>query len=78
MADRYSLAGLQAQVATLLDVQPDEVGPDESLLDLGLDSMRVLSLVEQWRADGVEVSFTDLAAEPTVAGWHRLLTAARS
>jgi len=33
-----------------------------------------MSLVESWRGEGAEVSFMDLAEEPTLEAWARLLT----
>ena len=36
-----------------------------------------MALVEAWRAAGADVSLDDLAAEPTVAAWHRVLTTRR-
>jgi aryl carrier-like protein len=36
---------------------------------------RCARLVDAWREAGVEVSFVDLAEEPTIAHWRTLLTA---
>lgn len=40
----------------------------------GLDSIRLMSLVETWRKAGIDADFTDLAEEPTIAAWLALLT----
>ncbi|MGW0435668.1 phosphopantetheine-binding protein [Micromonospora sp. NPDC003197] len=61
---------LRAQV---IEVLGEPVGDDDNLLDAGLDSIRLMTLVERWRADGREVSFLDLAEDPTIAGWATLL-----
>ncbi|RJL31016.1 isochorismatase [Bailinhaonella thermotolerans] len=47
--------------------------PDENLVDWGLDSIRLMTLVERWREEGVEVAFEDLAENPTLTGWAELL-----
>ncbi|OLT10619.1 hypothetical protein BJF78_28700 [Pseudonocardia sp. CNS-139] len=75
--DPFSTDALRAEIAALLDEDVAAIDPDEELPDLGLDSVRVMTLLERWRAAGADVSLDDLAAEPTIAAWHRLLTSAR-
>jgi bifunctional isochorismate lyase/aryl carrier protein len=67
---------LQAQIADVLDEPADSFGPDDDLMDVGLDSIRLMTLVERWRSDGVRLGFVELADQPTVHGWWALLTAA--
>ena len=64
---------VRGQIASILEIDPGEIGDDDSLLDHGLDSMRVVTLIEGWRGDGFEVSFADLVADPTVANWAAVL-----
>ncbi|MGK5637456.1 phosphopantetheine-binding protein [Streptomyces sp. URMC 126] len=67
---------LRHDVADVLGEDPADLPDDEDLRDLGLDSIRLMSLVERWRARGLAADFTELAeAEPTLRGWHALLTA---
>lgn len=33
-----------------------------------------MSLVEKWRREGKEITFADLAENPTVVDWYRLLS----
>ena len=61
---------LCAEVRALLD---EPVTDHDSLLDAGLDSIRLMTVVEKLRADGHDVSFVDLAEEPTLAAWIALL-----
>jgi bifunctional isochorismate lyase/aryl carrier protein len=68
-----SIAELRSQLANLLQCSPQEIGSEDNLLDWGLDSIRLMSLVERWRQAGIEVSFTDLAERPTLANWSQLL-----
>ncbi len=44
----------------------DEIDPDEELLGLGVDSVRLMRLVERWRESGADLSFADVAACATV------------
>lgn len=65
---------VRAQVAELLEVDPQTIDHQDDLArDHGLDSMRLMSLVEGWRAAGFEVSFVELGHTPTIAVWSGLL-----
>ncbi|GAB3742178.1 hypothetical protein GCM10027598_73700 [Amycolatopsis oliviviridis] len=68
-------AKIQADVAELLGCDPAELKPETDLIDLGLDSMRIMGLVEQWRTEGAEnLEFADLAEQPTFGHWTQVLT----
>lgn len=64
---------LTQQLATLLEVPVDEMTPDDSLLDFGLDSVRMMSLVGDWQQAGLDVSFMELAAKPSLQDWWQLI-----
>ncbi|WP_027708716.1 isochorismatase family protein [Zooshikella ganghwensis] len=68
----------QQQVATWLDVELDELAPDDNLIELGLDSIRVMTLLEQWQQQGVKTTLLDLAENPTLAGWEQLVTGSQA
>jgi aryl carrier-like protein len=63
-------------VAELLFASAEEISEDENLFDAGLDSVALLTLVERWRGQGADVAFVDLAENPTLAGFRRVLSAA--
>lgn len=50
-----------------------EVNDEADLLDEGLDSIRIMTLVEKWRREGHNISFVDLFEDPTIAAWTDLL-----
>ncbi|MBS7539012.1 phosphopantetheine-binding protein [Ancylobacter lacus] len=64
---------LRADIAAMLHETPEAIGDDDSLLDLGLDSMRAMNLVLGWSAGGLDLEFSEFAACPTLAGWWRLV-----
>lgn len=64
---------LTQQLAALLEVPADEMTPEDSLLDFGLDSVRMMSLVGDWQQAGLDVSFMELAAKPSFQDWWRLI-----
>lgn len=66
---------VRADVAELIGCDPAEIQPEENLTDLGLDSVRIMVLVERWRAAGADtLEFADLAEQPELAHWTQLLT----
>jgi bifunctional isochorismate lyase/aryl carrier protein len=75
MAERLTHEAIRADVAALLHRDPDEAYDQENLFESGLDSIRLLSLLERWREHGVTVSFVELAEQPTLEHWLTILTA---
>ncbi|GLZ11659.1 hypothetical protein Acsp04_18940 [Actinomadura sp. NBRC 104425] len=68
---------VRADVAALLGCAPEEIAPDENLFDRGLDSVRIMTLVERWRAAGAtHLEVPDLAERPELAHWTALLEGA--
>ncbi|MFZ5604326.1 MAG: isochorismatase family protein [Pseudomonadota bacterium] len=70
-----SLDELRGQVAALLQLNPSDLQPDDDLLLMGLDSIRLMSLVENLRHAGADIEFVDLAERPTLAEWWERLGA---
>jgi aryl carrier-like protein len=64
---------VRADVAELLHLLPEEILDSENLFEFGLDSIRLLTLLERWREAGAEASFVDLAEQPTLSHWLTLL-----
>ena len=68
-----NLETLRQTVAEQLQIDATEIQNDDNLFMLGLDSMSLMTLVGQWREQGIIVEFQDLVEEPTLADWqHRL------
>ncbi|MEV6909380.1 phosphopantetheine-binding protein [Amycolatopsis sp. NPDC051071] len=65
---------IHADVAELLGCDPAELTAETDLTDLGLDSMRIMGLVEQWRSDGADtLEFADLAEQPNLGHWTKIV-----
>ncbi|MFW0789336.1 amino acid adenylation domain-containing protein [Gordonia sp. CPCC 205333] len=60
---------LRAVVAQALDLPIDEIGDDQDLLELGLDSLKLMALTSRWRAGGARVHYSALVLEPTIEAW---------
>lgn len=73
---QLTLERIRADVADVLGEDPADIEDEDNLVDVGLDSVRLMSLVERWRAEyGVEVSFVELAEKPGITVWWELLEA---
>ena len=60
-------ATVLADLAASAGLSPADIDPDEDFLGLGIDSVRLMRLLDSWRAAGARVEFADLAACPTVS-----------
>ncbi|WP_282702999.1 non-ribosomal peptide synthetase [Streptomyces sp. CC219B] len=65
---------IREAVAARLELPAAEIGLDEDLVTLGLDSLGMMNLAASWQEAGVEVTFGDLVEEPTVRAWAALLS----
>ncbi len=73
-----SLDALRQRVAQLLQMPASDLRDDDDLLLMGLDSIRLMSLVESLRQAGADLEFVDLAERPTLGEWWDLLATLRS
>lgn len=64
-----TLNSLRSDVAEILEEDPASIADDENLAERGLDSIRLMSLTERWRATGAEVAFLELIETPTIDAW---------
>jgi len=66
--EALTLDRLRGDVARILEQDAAMIGDDDNLMDLGLDSMRTMTLVLEWEEAGVPIGFPDLAETMTLAG----------
>ncbi|MCM3782688.1 isochorismatase family protein [Neobacillus mesonae] len=72
---QWSTQLLRGRIADIMGIDPSELNEEEDLTLLGLDSIRIMALVEEWRSSGLEITFVDLLDKPTIAEWSDMLTA---
>jgi len=70
-----TLDRLRTDIAHVLGESPADIGDDDNLMDLGLDSMRMLGLVMAWGKTGLPLEFSHLAEYTTLAGWWQVINA---
>ncbi|GLZ42192.1 salicylate synthase [Actinokineospora sp. NBRC 105648] len=73
MAPVSTVAGLRHVVAELTDEEPEAIDAHANLFELGLESIALMRMVGTWRRAGIEVNFAELAGNPTLDGWSKLL-----
>lgn len=61
-------AEVKQQIKEKLTV-PREFDDNDNLLELGLNSLMIMRLVNQWRKQGVKVPFGEIMEHPTFAEW---------
>ncbi|MFT8245739.1 phosphopantetheine-binding protein [Roseomonas sp. BN140053] len=60
---------MRADLARTLRMPPEEIGDEDDLNDLGLDSMRAMGLVLRWTEGGLQLDFGELAESLTLNAW---------
>lgn len=68
-----TMASIRADVAKILLLSPEDIDPAENLTYVGLDSIRLMSLLEQWRTQGANLEFVELAEKSTLNDWWSLI-----
>ncbi|RJE89169.1 isochorismatase [Paracoccus onubensis] len=68
---------LQARVTELIEDE-DSIDPEESLIFYGLDSIRIMTLAGELKERGIQVSFEELARNPTLNAWSELIRERRA
>lgn len=69
---------LRADIAALAGIAPEEIGDDDNLIDLGLDSMRLLTLLMQLQEAGVDLEFAELAEHFTLSAFWGAIEAKKA
>ncbi|MEU2736125.1 phosphopantetheine-binding protein [Streptomyces sp. NPDC007095] len=77
MPEALTPDSFRSDLAECLFLRPDEVDLEDSPLDAGLDSLRIVTLLERWQAAGADVSFVELAERTSFAQWWQLLAERR-
>jgi len=72
-----TLTQMRQDIAQMLHEDPSDILDDDNLMDLGLDSMRIMTLASRWREAGAPMEFADMAADATLAHWWSLAERAR-
>lgn len=64
---------MRAEIAAMLHEDPSEIGGEDNLIDLGLDSMRAMSLLTRWNETGLNLDFSEFAERLTLDAWWAIV-----
>ena len=64
-----TLEQMRADIARMIHLDPDEIADDDSLPDLGLDSLRLMRLAVIWEEAGLRADFSMFAESTTLGEW---------
>jgi aryl carrier-like protein len=64
-----SVDQMRADIAEVLQEDVSAVVAGENLVDVGLDSIRIMMLASRWSLPGAAIEFADLAEYPELMQW---------
>lgn len=68
-----TLERMRAEIAEILHEDPIDIGDNDSLIDLGLDSIRAMILLQRWSAEGLPLNFAEFGEKPELGHWWELI-----
>lgn len=69
---------LRQQVLPALEDADEGVADDDNLVDYGLDSVQVMTLLGRWQRLGLDLQFEELAEVPSLSAWLALIQQRRA
>lgn len=69
---RMTRETMRADLARAIRTAAEEIEDDDNLIDLGLDSMRAMTLLTRWAEQGVELDLAAVAEKVTLGAWWAL------
>jgi aryl carrier-like protein len=69
---------MRADIAAVIHEDAEEIGGDDNLIDLGLDSMRAMNLLVRWAETGISLDFSEFAERLTLDAWWAIVDRVQS
>ncbi|WP_207635856.1 phosphopantetheine-binding protein [Clostridium senegalense] len=63
---------MKAKIKNILSIKGD-IEDNRNLLELGLNSLQIMRLVNQWRREGIDITFSKLISSPYLNHWWGLI-----
>nr|MBX2809609.1 AMP-binding protein [Cellvibrionaceae bacterium] len=71
-------SGVKKRLASLLSVEPDDINEKDNLFQLGIDSMQMMTLLNELKSENIHIRLRDLYQEPSLLGLRHLIKKAAS
>ncbi|WP_076417700.1 isochorismatase family protein [Colwellia sp. UCD-KL20] len=68
-----SKSTIRSQILPLIE-DAEDLDDDDNLIDFGLDSVSVMTLMSKWQKQGINVTFVELAKSPSINGFWAILS----
>lgn len=72
-----TLEQMRVEIAEILHEDPSAIGDNDSLIDLGLDSIRAMILLQRWSDAGAPLNFAEFGERPELRYWWELIKKAQ-
>ena len=69
----FTIQQLRTLIEPYVSEPVDTITNDDYLLDVGIDSIAIMSIVEELRQQGIPVTFIQMADNPSIQAWHGLI-----
>ncbi|MGO1068930.1 isochorismatase family protein [Lysobacter sp. CA199] len=73
-----SLIALRTELALITERPLDEIAAEDNPFEAGLDSIRLMTLLERWSGRGERIGLVELAERGSVAQWWELIQSRRA
>jgi len=51
----------------------DDISGDQNLIELGLNSLKIMRFAAKWKKQGINVTFSQLMKDPCLDSWYKLI-----
>ena len=65
---------IKVQIGKILKLDPEMLQDHDNLIEMGINSLKIMRLVNDWRKLGARVTFAELISQPTLHDWWELLS----
>lgn len=73
-----SLIALRSELAQIMEVPLDDIAATDNPFEAGLDSIRLMTLLERWSSRGERIGLVELAERGSVSEWWQLIDSRRA
>jgi bifunctional isochorismate lyase/aryl carrier protein len=73
-----SLIALRTELALIMERPLEEIEAEDNPFEAGLDSIRLMTLLERWSSRGERIGLVELAERGSVAQWWELIQSRRA
>lgn len=70
----FEYQDIKIQIGKILKVNPENIHDQDNLIEMGINSLKIMRLVNDWRKRGAKVTFAELISQPTFQDWWILLS----